>query len=243
MRRLTVTALAGAVLALALAGCATGPAAPGGDGGSEAGTPGGAAADTQPGGSLDVGAAWLAGGSLVAIVTHGSSTPTCAPIVDDVTLDDGVLVVALAAHPDAEKGCDGDDVPQGTVVGVPEGVQPGTGVDIQVTYDAAFGEVRLDGYRGAPADEYMPSAGWVDDNTLALLTWGSSSCAPTVESATATSPTTIDVAFAAQDADQPCTMDMAPRVAVVTIDGEVSRDATVSIAGGSALPGMSIPVD
>ena len=30
--------------------------------------------------------------------------------------------------------------------------------------------------------EYQPSAGWFDDGGLVLLTWGSSSCAPVVES-------------------------------------------------------------
>lgn len=236
MPRRSVSALVGVALAaLALTGCATGGVNYG------AGGPG---ADEQPAaGDLSVGAAWLAGGSLIAVVTEGSST--CTPFVEDAVLDEGVLVVTLTEDTGEDRPCTDDLVKRGTVVGVPEGVEPGTGIDIQVTMDGGFGETSLDGYAGGAVDEYTPSAGWVDDQTFAVLTWGSSSCAPQVESATAAGPDAIELTFVDPPADQVCTMDMAPRVAVVTVDGEVSRDATISVSGGGADrgPSSSIPID
>lgn len=236
MPRRPVSALVGlALAALALSGCATG----GVNGG--AGGPGGA--EQQPGaGGLSVGAAWLAGGSMIAVVTEGSST--CTPFVEDAVLDEGVLVVTLTEDTGEDRPCTDDLVKRGTVVGVPEGVEPGTGIDIQVTMDGGFGETSLEGYSGGAVDEYTPSAGWVDDQTFAMLTWGSSSCAPQVESATAASPDAIELTFVDPPADQVCTMDMAPRVTVVTVDGEVSRDAAITVSGGGAdRPSPSIPID
>lgn len=230
MLRRLAPVIAGLSLAVvALAGCAT--------------TPGAAPSEPAPGGdAAAVGAAWLAGGSLIAVVTEGSST--CRPFVEDAVLDEGVLVVTLTEMTGEDQACTADLVKRGTVIGVPEGVEPGTGIDIQVTLDGAFGETRLDGYAGsAAADEYTTSAGWVDGHTLALLTWGSSSCAPVVESVSVESPSSIAVSFIEPAADQVCTMDMAPRVAVVTLDGDVDRDATISISGGSGFSDGEIPID
>lgn len=231
MSRRPLLALAGVALAaLALSGCATDTA-----------DPAGSAPDASSG--FSAGAAWLAGGSLIAVVTEGSSTPTCAPFVDDVVLDEGVLVVALTENPDAGDGCDGDAVKRATVVGTPAGLDPADGVEVQVSLGDEFAEATLAPYAGGAVDEYTPSAGWVDDGVVALMTWGSSSCAPVVESAKAETPQSVVVTFVEQSADQPCTMDMAPRVAVTTVDGEVSRDATLTVAEGTGLvPAMSIPI-
>jgi len=244
MVRRLVPALAAAVLALgALSGCAT--SVPPAESPSE--DPGGAAG-TVPEGSADVevDAAWLAGGSIIAIVTYGSSTPDCAPRLDDAVLDAGVLVVTLAEQ--SENVCDGDLVPRGLLVGTPDGVEPAEGLDVQVVWNDRYTDVELAPYTAGPVDEYQPSAGWAGDEHIAILTWGSSSCAPSVESTTVVSPTEIAVTFASPPADQVCTMDMAPRVAIATVDGEVSREATLSLGGltlgdpGERDPGASIPI-
>ncbi|KZE89447.1 hypothetical protein [Microbacterium sp. TNHR37B] len=241
LRRLP--ALSGILLAaVLLSGCAS-AAQPGGSepGGSNPGSGGSpSVAPPADGDGLDVGAAWLSGGSAIAVVTPGSSSPACAPLVDEVVLDQGVLVVSLSTDPAA--ACTRDLVPRGTLVGLPGGVDPAKGLPVQVTLDDSFGEAELAPYAGAPVEEYSPSAGWVDDGVLALLTWGSSSCAPVVESARAESPTEVVVTFAKVTADQPCTMDMAPRVAVATVEGEVSRDATLSFVGGDRFGGGSIAI-
>ncbi len=237
-RRLAGLALAGlAVVGLALAGCGTHRST---DPGSL--IPGaGAPEDSVPGSGLQVDAGWLAGGSLIAVVTYGSSTPSCLPSLDDVVLDGGVVVVSLEENPEAAKGCDGDLVPQPVLVGTPEGADAAEGIGIQVTLGTAFGETTLDPYTGGPVEDYTPSAGWIDDGVVAFVTWGSSSCAPVVQSAVAQTPTEVVVSFAPQAADQVCTMDMAPRLAVVAVDGEVSRDATLSLGALGAAPGDAGP--
>ncbi len=231
MRRRLAPALAGiALAALALAGCST------------TNLSGDAPSDVPPAGEFEVDAAWLAGGSLITIVTYGSST--CVPMLDDVVLDGGVLVVSLN-EADAEV-CTADLVPQPTLVGVPEGVDPAKELEIQVTLGDAFGETDLDAYAGGPVEEYTPSAGWVDDGVVAILTWGSSSCAPVVESAVAETPTEVVVTFVTPAADQVCTMDMAPRVAIAPVEGEVSDEATLTLGPLGDVPGGtgggSIPI-
>jgi hypothetical protein len=237
-RRLLSSLVAVAVAALALAGCATGStlgpgAAPTDPGSSEL---------TAPSGDFPVDAAWLAGGSMIALVTYGSSTPTCQPRLDGAVLDDGVLVVSLL-EPE-ETSCDADLGPRSLLVGLPAGVDPAEGLDVQVNMGDAFAETALAAYQGGAAEEYQPSAGWAGDEHIAILTWGSSSCAPSIESTTVVSQTEVAVAFTTPAADQVCTMDMAPRVAIATIDGDVSRDATLTLGGVGAAPGgdASLPI-
>lgn len=230
-RRLLPALATVALAALALTGCATGSGQQAGSEPSEPGTP----AQTAPGGDFDVDAAWLAGGSMIAVVTYGSSTPTCQPRLDDAVLDDGVLVVSLL-EPE-ESACDGDLVPRSLLVEAPAGIDPATGLDVQVTMGEAFAETSLLGYQAGEVDEYQPSAGWAGDEHIAILTWGSSSCAPTIESTTVVSPTEVTVTFTTPAADQVCTMDMAPRVVIATLDSEVSRDATLTLGGVGAAPG------
>ncbi len=242
MTRRLLPALAALALAgVALTGCATGEAQ-GPDGAPD---PGG---QTMPEGSdvVEVDAAWLAGGSMIAVVTYGSSTPGCQPTLDGSVLDEGVLVVSLAAG--AESACDGDLVPQALLVETPAGVDPADGLDVQVSVSDTYADATLAPFAGGPAEDYAPSAGWAGDEHVAILTWGSSSCAPSIEKTTVVSPTEIVVTFATPRADQVCTMDMAPRVAVATLDGEVSRDATVTLGGiaggpaGDETPGAPLPI-
>lgn len=243
MVRRIVPALAATALAvLVLAGCAT-PAP--GAGASDAPTPADPAGQTVPEGTgdLDVDAAWLHGGSMIAVVTYGSST--CLPGVDDAVLDEGVLVVSLT--PPTGDACTDDLVPRALAVGAPEGIDPSAGLEVQVLLSDQIGTATLAPYAGEPAEEYAPSAGWAGAEHIAILTWGSSSCAPSVESTTVVSPTEVAVTFATPRADQVCTMDMAPRVAVATVDGEVSRDATLTLGGLSLgspgdAPASAIPI-
>ena len=243
VRRIVPALAAMAFAALVLAGCAT-PAP--GAGASDEPTPADPAGQTVPEGTgdLDVDAAWLHGGSMIAVVTYGSSA--CLPGVDDVVLDEGVLVVSLT--PPTGDACTEDLVPQALAVGAPEGVDPGDGLEVQVLLADQIGTATLAPYAGGSVEDYAPSAGWAGDEHVAILTWGSSSCAPTVESSTVVSPTEVVVTFATPRADQVCTMDMAPRVAVATLDGDVSRDATLTLGGmavgspGDDTPGAALPI-
>lgn len=219
---LTVLAVAGA---LAFAGCAAStptPAATGSAGGSASALP-------NPGTDLEIDAAWL-GGTAIALVTTGSST--CVPTATDVAVQaDGSLAVTLA-DPEAA-ACTRDLVPRATYVALPEGVDPTRELDIVVTYNGAVDDTDLDGFTGAAAAEFTASAGWVDDDLFALVTYGSSSCAPVVEKVDVAGAA-VTVTFATPAADQVCTMDMAPRMTLVTATGAEDDNATVTLTGGGA---------
>lgn len=217
--------LAGA--ALLLAGCATAaiPAA------------GGSATPTD-GGAWELEAGWLDGGRQIALVTWGSST--CVPQASDVALQaDGTLAVTLTEGP-SERACTSDYAPRATLVGVPGDLDPAQGLDVVVTGpQGQRGDAELDGLTGAVAGgatDYQATAGWVGDDLLAILTWGSSSCAPTIADVAATDAKTVVVTFATLAADTPCTMDMAPRVVLASVAGLGVDDdgASVTLSGGDA---------
>ncbi len=220
-RVLALVALVGAGI-LALSGCATSAAAPASSG---AGSPSSGAAATE----LDVDAGWLDGGRSVALVTYGSSG--CVPTASDVTLQtDGSVAVTLADAAE-DTVCTADYAPRVSLVTLPEGVDASRGLDLVVTYKDARGDTDLDAYAGGPVEEYTPSAGWIDDGTFAILTWGSSTCAPRVQDV-AVAGDTVTVAFVEPPADKACTMDMAPR-AVLATTPDASDDATqVTLTGG-----------
>jgi hypothetical protein len=220
----TRTTAASALLfaaALALAGCATTPGGttPGGapSSGSDAGSP-------APSQEADVEAAWLDGGRAVGLVTYGSSS--CQPVVREVSASGQTLTVELS-DPEGV-ACTRDYAPRASYVGLPAGIDPAQDLEIVVT-GGYTGDADLDGVPGLQAptgdvnDEMVPSAGWFDDAGLVLLTWGSSSCPPVFETV-ALDGDAVRAIGAAAAADQVCTMDYAPRLSVLTVEG-VSGDA------------------
>ncbi|WP_298745076.1 hypothetical protein [uncultured Microbacterium sp.] len=217
-RTLALLALLGAG-ALAFSGCASTPAAPGASGGSD---------DSST--ELEVDAAWLDGGRMVAIVTQGSGT--CVPTASSVTLQaDGSVAVTLE-DPAGDTACTRDLVPRATGVQLPEGANGDLELELVVTYGDLRGDTDLDSYSGGPVEEYAPSAGWVDDGQFALLTWGSSSCAPMVQDATVAEGNQITVTFTDPPADQVCTADMAPRVTLVAVDDVEDNVVDLTLTGG-----------
>lgn len=217
-RTLTMLALLSAG-ALAFAGCASSSTPP-------AASPTDDAPVTT---ELEVDAGWLDGGRTVALVTQGSST--CVPSASDVTLQaDGSVAVTLT-DPEGQP-CTRDLVPRATLVQLPEGVDGAGAVDLVVTYGEARGETDLEGYAGPAVDEYSPSAGWIDDGLFAILTYGSSSCAPVIEDVTVADGNQVTVTFVTPAADQVCTMDMAPRVVLASVEGVDDDVATVTLTGG-----------
>ncbi|MGK0716700.1 hypothetical protein ACR5KS_11710 [Leucobacter sp. W1153] len=167
-----------------------------------------------PGGDLELDAAWLDEGRMVALVTWGSSS--CVPVAETVTATGQTVSVTLDAG-DPTRACTADYAARASVVVLPEGVDPTQDVELIITLGEASGDAELDGnpalagVPGQPTD-YAPSAGWFDDGSLVLLTWGSSTCPPVVESVEVTGSAGT-VGFAAQDG--PCTMDLVPRATVI----------------------------
>lgn len=213
-----------------------------------AGCAGAGQGSPTPADELEVEAAWVDGGRMVAVVTWGSST--CVPIAEQGELgSDGVLNVTLldpTAVGETERACSADLAPRASLVGLPEGVDPSKDLDIRVTYASAVGDTELDGVPGlaAPttATDYEPSAGWVEDGMFAVLTWGSSTCAPVVQDVAVTGDKEVTLTFATPPADRPCTMDMAPRVALAAVDGLADDDGVELVLQGDTFAGVRVPI-
>ncbi|MCC2033141.1 hypothetical protein [Microbacterium allomyrinae] len=231
---------AGLGLALLLAGALTACATPAGSGGStpSATTDGSGGASTE----VEVDAAWLDNGRVVGLVTQGSST--CVPTAGDVAYANGVLDVEFV-EPAADTACTRDMAPRVTLVGLPEGVDPTQELEIRVTGDGYHGDTDLDGVAGLdPSGEvdYLPSAGWTDeDGQFVILTWGSSSCVPVVENV-AGAGTEVTVTFVTPPADQVCTMDMASRGTVAWVDGLDDDSDVFAVLTGAEFDNVRIPI-
>ncbi|MFB7251338.1 hypothetical protein [Microbacterium sp. NPDC056234] len=187
-------------------------------------------------------AAWLDDGRMFAVVSWGSST--CIPQVEEATASGQQVTVSLV-DVDADAVCTADFAPRASVGAFPEGVDPTKEVELIVTYKDATDDVDLDGdpaFTGIPgtSTEYTPSAGWFDDESLVLLTWGSSSCPPIVESVEG-SGATGTVTFAA-DEEKACTMDMAPRATIIAFEDDQVEDDGFQLTLVGANLDATIPV-
>lgn len=234
-RRLLALPVALVLTAAALAGCAS----------QAASAPSSSPTTSGGGGDAEISAAWLDDGRIIGLVTMGSST--CVPAADEATLEaDGSLAVTLV-EPDAETACTADMAPRVTLVEVPEGVDPSQDLAITVTGDGYSGSTDLEGVEGLTGGgmtDYLPSAGWTDDEgQFVLLTWGSSSCAPVISEVAATGPAEVTVTFETPPADQVCTMDMAPRATIAVVDG-LEEDSGVSaiLVGSPEFDNVRIPI-
>lgn len=155
------------------------------------------------------------GGRGFAVVTWGSSS--CVPVIDAVGAEGQKVTVTLANG--VEKACTDDLVPRGLFVAMPEGVDVTKDVDVAVEYGGRTDDSDLDALAEAPEGmgEQTPSAGWFEDDGIALLTWGSSSCPPAVidvEQSDAGATVTFDTI------ERVCTMDYVARVTTIMVPNE-----------------------
>ena len=180
--------------------------------------------------AADVTAGWVSSGTMIGIVTIGSST--CVPVVDAVLAEGDTLSVTLK-DPDASTPCTRDLQPRITGVGIPEGIDVTKPVTLGVAYNDNTTTIDLEAAPAPAADpmEMAPAAGYVGPNTIGLVTYGSSTCVPSVESAEpGDDASNLVVTFATPDANQPCTSDLAPRVTTIHADAGV-KTLTVVDAG------------
>lgn len=214
--------------ALLVAGCTAGP-------GSETPTSSPAPSAGNVDDQNDMEAALLDDGRMFAVITLGSST--CVPQVDQVTAEGQTVTVTLV-DPDESKPCTKDLAPRASLGELPEGVDPTKDITLNVTYGDLTDDVDIDGdpaATGTPgtSTEFQPSAGWFDDGGLVLLTWGSSTCLPVVESLEGSG--NAGTATFVTDEGQVCTMDMVPRATMLTFgEDTVDDDApfTLTLVGG-----------
>ncbi|MDE0545190.1 hypothetical protein [Microbacterium sp. C7(2022)] len=224
----------GAVLAFALGALMTGCASASPEGS-------GAVAGDAPIEQLD--AAWLDSGRMVGIVTMGSSS--CMPLAEVGPYTDGTLEVSLTDDPAA--ACTRDLAPRVSVVALPVEVDPTQGLDVVVTggaYDGIALLAPLDAGEVGENEDLAPSAGWTGaEGQFAVLTWGSSSCAPVVDTAEVTGDTEITVTFASAPSEQVCTMDMAPRANLVAVDASgLGEGPVVASFTGGEFVGTVVPI-
>ncbi|MFV0319552.1 MAG: hypothetical protein ACK5IN_04135 [Microbacterium sp.] len=224
MRILRTAALASTVAAgLLLAACATPPS----------GTPLPITPDPTDETSVatEVHAAWLDDGRVIGLVTYGSST--CLPTVGSVE-GEGQRVTVEIDESEEARPCTMDYAPQATLIGVPEGVDAAEAVEIVLT-GALSGATSLDGDADltGTGEEFVPSAGWFSDDGFAVVTWGSSTCAPLVESVEATGDDAITLTFAEFEGNQACTSDLAPRIAIAEVPEGFGDedDVTLTLTG------------
>ncbi|GAB3601481.1 hypothetical protein [Microbacterium tumbae] len=229
--RLVPSVAAIAVLALTAVGCATTPSSSTPSSSADA-TPSTAPED---GGTEGFEAAWLDEGRLFAVISWGSSS--CVPAVDTVEADGQQVAVSLVQTEAADAVCTADLAPRASVGTLPEGVDPTKDVELIISFDGITEDADLDGdpaLTGVPGSPtlYEPSAGWFDDGGLVLLTWGSSSCPPVIDSVEG-SGTAGTVAFVTDDT-RVCTMDMAPRTTILSFgDDEIDDDGfQLTLVGG-----------
>ncbi len=204
---------AGAVMLLALAGCTTAPASPG----SSSSVPTGGEVS-----EVEVDATWLDDGRMIGIITYGSST--CIPVVEDAALQDNGTFAVILADPDEDTACTRDMVPRVTLVEALPDMDPAVDLEITVAGEGFTGDTELDAVQGLDpsntASEYAPSAGWIDtDDSFVIVTWGSSTCVPVVESTAVSGSAEVTVMFATPPADQVCTMDMVARALITSVSG------------------------
>ncbi|WP_029263731.1 MULTISPECIES: hypothetical protein [unclassified Microbacterium] len=216
--------------ALLVAGCTAGP---GSDAPSSSPAPDTGDVDDQN----DFEGALLDDGRMFAVITVGSST--CVPQVDQVTAEGQTVTVTLV-DPEGEspKPCTKDLAPRASLGALPEGVDPKSDITLNVTYGDLTDDVDIDGdpaATGTPGSttEFQPSAAWLDDDGLVLLTWGSSSCLPQIESLEGAGNT--GTAYFVTDENQVCTMDMAPRATLLAFGEDTVDDDgtfTLTLVGG-----------
>ncbi len=223
-RRLAVSATTVLAAALLLSGCTATPD----DSEPETSAP------IAPVEDLERDATWLDDGRMVGVVTWGSST--CVPLAEEITATGQTVSVTLNAG-DPDRACTADLTARASLVSLPEGVDPTKDVELIVTLGEASGDVGLAGNPalvGIPGEstDFEPSAGWFDDGALVLVTWGSSTCVPIVESVEVDGKVGT-VGFATEDG--PCTMDMVPRATIIEF-GELDEGAadgfTLTLVGG-----------
>ncbi|MBB2976899.1 hypothetical protein FHX49_002487 [Microbacterium endophyticum] len=193
---------------------------------------------------VDVNATWLDDGRMIGMWTSGSSS--CTPAVSDVALNDAGILEVNLEDADETQPCTADMASQVTLFDVPEGVDTSSDATLEVRGTDFFGTAEVAGVPGlaGPGTEtdYAPSAGWVATyNNFIILTWGSSTCAPTVEKSAITGSFEVTVTFADPPADQMCTMDMAPRGTSAFAGGMKSGDAEVVLTGDS-FDGIRVPI-
>lgn len=218
---------AAACLAAVLTGCATNAAQPGN-------TPDAAPTTDAPGtdvnGLPEMQAVWVGSESII-ITAPGDG---CRPTLTDVVVGDQSLDVRIEKL-GGEEACMQPLIVYGHLLVIPAGIDTSKPLTLNVTnWDDQTADIELAGNSDGglvPADKMIqpaPAAVWVNDSDIAVLTYGSSSCAPIGGEFTGEGET---LTLKLTDPDtQMCTMDYAPRVTIIHAP-DVAKDASFILSG------------
>ena len=221
-RTLSAVILGGVVLSGVLSGCA-----------ASAGTSPASESTSDP----DVSdatyaprAAWLDATSFV-LKTWGDA---CAPQIGDLVAGEQSLEIVLVDG--AGEVCAAVQTAHGVYLGLPAGFDSSRPVELTVT--AVGGEKTeltlpaLAAGEIIPADRMspqIPAAAWIAAHELAILTWGSSTCAPA--SGTLQSVSTREGIIRLEpSSNEVCTMDLVPQLTFVPSEG-VDADVELTLEG------------
>ena len=230
--KLVALASVASLLALSLSACSNGSV-----------TPSPTDGNSEPGESFELEAAWLAGGNVIALVTWGSSN--CIPTPSAVNAV-GVNEMSIALEPvPADRPCTRDYMPQVNVIDVPTDLDRQDPVTVKVKYLDAESTAQL-----AALDDYVPnegiefenSAGWASEDAAVLVTYGSSSCQPVIESVGRDADGNVSLKFVDGDPNQPCTSDLAPRFTYI---GGIPAGETTGVSlliNGDNFENVTVPI-
>lgn len=190
--------------------------------------------------SMDPAAAWLDGGRGIGLVTFGSSSLACTPVVQDVKAE-GQTISVMLAEPDQNAICTADLAPRATFIDVPESVDPGK--DVTVSFDGGGFQGRLplagnSALSASGTSDGKPSAGWYSDTGILLLTWGSSTCRPVVSDLAENQDKKGAAVTFQTDATAICTKDFVPRVTVLGVNAPADPAGYVLTLKGDNLDGQ-----
>ena len=222
LRALSVIALGGALLTSALAGCAT-------TAGSSA-TPKSTAGPSLSDGTSAPQAAWLDATAFV-LKTSGDA---CPPQIGDLIAGEQSLEIVLVDGPD--EACAAVQTAHGTYIGLPAAFDSSRPVELTVTQAGGEKtELMLPGLADGqliPADRMMaqtPAMALIDDDEIAVLTWGSSTCMPGSGTLKSLGGTEGSVQLHSHT-DTICTMDLVPQITFVSAP-DVQADAALTLEG------------
>lgn len=174
--------------------------------------------------------AWLDANSFV-LQTWGDA---CAPQIGDLVAGEQSLEIVLVDGSD--EVCAAVQTAHGMYVGLPAGFDSSRPVELTVTgTEGEETELTLPGLTAGeiiPADrmyDQAPRAAWLDEHELAVLTWGSSTCAPASGALEAISAKE-GVVRLEPSANEVCTMDLVPQITFVPADG-LDEDAELTLEG------------
>lgn len=233
--KLLALASAISLMALSLSACSSDQAEP-----SATPSPSDNTSDAQN--TFDLEAAWLSGGDSIVLVTRGSSN--CLPSVTEVSAS-GTSQLKVTLEPAAEDlACLRDFVPQFNVIEAPSDLDRSAPITLKVEYLDAIATAELAAVSDYTSGtlELTDSAGWASDTSIVLVTYGSSSCVPMLESAARDAEGNVVVNFADLATEQACTADLAPRFTFIEGIESGKTDGVNLILNGDGYAGEKVPV-